>query len=47
VLGRRAVVDLTTIVIAAGTLVLLLRVRKVPEPLVIVGAGVVGVLVNH
>lgn len=46
VLGRRAVIDLTTAVIAAVTLLLLLRARKIPEPLVIVGAGVVGVVVT-
>ncbi len=47
VLGRRAVVDATTALIAAGTLVLLLRARKVPEPLVILGAGVVGVAISR
>lgn len=46
VLGRRAVIDATTAVIAIATLVFLLRVRRVPEPLVIVAAGAVGVLVN-
>jgi chromate transporter len=43
VLGRRAVVDVPTAVIALATLALLLRVRRIPEPLVIVAAGVVGV----
>lgn len=47
VLGRRAIYDLTTVVIAAGTMLILLRVRRIPEPLVIVGAGVVGVLVGE
>lgn len=46
VLGRRAVIDLPTALIAVVTLVLLLRVRKIPEPLVIVGAGVVGIVVR-
>ena len=46
VLGRRAVIDLTTALIAAGTLLLLLRARKVPEPLVIIAAGVVGIVVT-
>ena len=40
-------VDLTTTVIAVVTLLVLLRVRKAPEPLVIVAAGVVGVLLNR
>jgi chromate transporter len=46
VLGRRAVVDYTTAVIAIGTLVVLLGARKVPEPFLIAGAGVAGVLVT-
>ncbi len=44
VLGRRAVVDLTTAMIASVTLLILLRTRKIPEPLVIATAGVAGVL---
>ncbi len=43
VLGRRAIIDAATLLIAGVTLVLLLRVRKVPEPLVILAAGLVGV----
>jgi chromate transporter len=46
VLGRQALVDMTTVLIAIGTLLLLVGVRKVPEPLVIVAAGVVGLIVN-
>jgi chromate transporter len=42
VLGRRALVDPATWIIALVTLVLLWRVRRVPEPLVIVAAGLVG-----
>jgi chromate transporter len=44
VLGRRAVIDFTTAAIAIGTLVLLFRARKIPEPLLIAAAGVAGVL---
>jgi chromate transporter len=44
VLGRRAIIDWATLALAVGTLVLLMTVRKAPEPLVIVGAGVIGVL---
>ena len=47
VLGRRAIVDLTTLVIAAAGLVLVTKVRRVPEPVVIVLAGVVGVLFSR
>src|SRR5688572_3305024 len=42
VLGRRAIVDTTTALIALATLAVLLKVRKVPEPLVILAAGAVG-----
>ena len=47
VLGRRSVVDLPTITIAVGTLVVLTPVRRIPEPLVIVAAGIVGVAVQR
>jgi chromate transporter len=43
VLGRRAIVDWTTAAIAVAAYVVLLRVRKAPEPLLILAAGVVGV----
>jgi chromate transporter len=42
VLGRRAIIDIPTIAIALATLLVLFKLRKVPEPLVIVAAGVVG-----
>ena len=44
VLGRRALVDLTTVAIALLTLGCLLRFKKVPEPVLIAVAGVVGLL---
>jgi chromate transporter len=46
VLGRRAVFDIPTAAIFAGTLLVLTRVKKVPEPLVILAAGVLGVLLR-
>jgi chromate transporter len=46
VLGRRAIVDLPTVLIAGGTLFALLRIKGVSEPLLIVGAGVVGIVVS-
>jgi chromate transporter len=46
VLGRRAIVDATTVGIALATLVLLVRARRVPEPALIVAAGVVGVVLK-
>ena len=42
VLGRRAIIDLPTIGIAVATLLALVKLKKVPEPLVIVAAGLVG-----
>jgi chromate transporter len=46
VLGRRAIVDVPSAVIALATLGALLRLRSVPEPLVIVAAGVVGLVLG-
>lgn len=43
VLGRRAVIDVPTVGIALATLVVLLKLKKVPEPLMIVAAGAVGI----
>jgi chromate transporter len=47
VLGRRAIIDAPTIGIAIVTLLVLLRVRRVPEPLVIIAAGMVGVVLRR
>jgi chromate transporter len=47
VLGRRAIIDAATIGIALVTLLVLIRVRRVPEPLVIIAAGVVGVVLTR
>jgi chromate transporter len=44
VLGRGALVDLTTVVIALGTLCVLWRGWKVPEPLLILAAGALGLV---
>ncbi len=46
VLGRRAILDLPTLAIGLATLAVLTWARKVPEPLVIVAAGVAGVLLR-
>ncbi len=42
VLGRRALVDLPTVLVCAVTLVLVLRFKRIPEPLLIAGSGIVG-----
>ena len=46
VLGRRAIVDAGTAAIFLATLLVILKVKKVPEPAVIVAAGVVGIAVR-
>jgi chromate transporter len=46
VLGRRAIIDLPTVLIGLSTLLILVYVRKIPEPLVIVGAGVIGFILR-
>lgn len=43
VLGRRAILDVPTALIAAVTLAALVMARKVPEPIVILAAGALGV----
>ena len=47
VLGRRAIVDFTTLAIAVSALAVGFRFRKLPEPLLIVLAGLVGVLLRR
>lgn len=47
VLGRRALIDVPTWLIALGTLAVLIRARRLPEPLVIVAAGIIGVVVTQ
>jgi chromate transporter len=46
VLGRRAIFDAPTIAIAVIAMVLLTYVKKVPEPLVIAAAGLVGLAIS-
>jgi chromate transporter len=46
VLGRRAIFDLPTALIAVATLGVLVSLKRVPEPLVIVAAGVLGLVVK-
>ena len=46
VLGRRAVVDVPTVAIFLATLLALTKLRKVPEPAIILAAGVAGLAVR-
>jgi chromate transporter len=46
VLGRRAVYDVSTALIALVALGVLIRFKKVQEPLLIIAAGVIGVIIS-
>lgn len=46
VLGKRALVDIPTVIIALVTLGILTRFKKVQEPLVIVASGMVGIAIT-
>jgi len=47
ILSKRALLDVKTVVIAMISLVILLGFKKVPEPILIVGAGIAGVVLHH
>src|SRR5215831_700389 len=47
VLGRRALIDIPTVLIALATWFVFSRFKKLPEPLVILVAGVVGLIVHR
>lgn len=46
VLGKRAIIDVPTALVGLGTLATLVYLKKIPEPLVILGAGVIGVVLQ-
>jgi len=46
ILGRRALVDFPTVLIALVTLLLLRGAKKIPEPLLILAAGIAGLLLS-
>ena len=45
VLGRRTITDIPTAVLAVLTLILLWKIKKIPEPLIVLGAAVIGLIV--
>jgi chromate transporter len=45
VLGRRSIIDLPSGMLALVTLVLLLKVKKIPEPVIVLGAALVGLII--
>lgn len=46
VLGRRAIIDLPTLAIALATLAVILRFKRINEPMVIAATGVLGILMH-
>jgi chromate transporter len=46
ILARRSLIDLPTVMIGIVTLAILMVIKKVPEPVVILAAGAVGVLLH-
>ena len=46
VLGRRAITDGATLAIFLVALVVVLRVRKLPEPLLLLAAAVIGIAIH-
>ena len=46
ILARRSLVDVPTVLIGIVTLTVLMTTKKVPEPIVILAAGVVGILLH-
>ncbi len=47
VLGRRALVDVPTVLICAVTLGVIMTMKRMPEPALIAASGVVGLLLKH
>jgi chromate transporter len=47
ILARRSLVDWVTVAIALGTLATLLKLNKVPEPILILVAGIIGLLLHR
>ena len=46
VLGRRAITDVGATLICGGVFAVLAKTRRIPEPLIIVGAGAIGLLIR-
>ncbi len=46
ILGRRTLTDVPTVLIALATLLLLWRVKRLPEPLIVLGAAIIGLLIR-
>ncbi len=46
VLGRRSIIDIPTALLAVATVGLIWKGKKVPEPLIVVGAAIIGLVVK-
>jgi chromate transporter len=46
VLGRRSIVDIPTILLALATIVLLWKTKKIPEPVIVIGAAIIGLMIK-
>jgi chromate transporter len=47
ILGKRALVDIPTVIIGLAAFVTLLKLRRVPEPVLILMAGAIGLLLHR
>ena len=47
ILARRSLIDWVTVAVSLAVLAAQLKLRKVPEPVLIVLAGITGLLVHH
>ena len=47
ILSKRALMDMTTVAIAVISLVALLGFKKIPEPILILGAGIAGIMLHR
>jgi chromate transporter len=46
ILAKRQFIDLTSVLLAGLTLVLLIRFKKLPEPVVIISAALLGLVIK-
>ena len=46
VLGKRQITDVTSAAIAAATIIILLRFKKIQEPIIILAAAIAGLLIK-
>ena len=44
VIAKRSLIDVPTVLLALGTVLLLLRFKKLQEPVIVVGAAAIGLL---